>query len=146
MKRRKFSHELKLDAANLILNQGYTYKEAQQATGVSNGALWNWVDQIQKERQGETPVGSRAITEEKQKVETLEKQFKPTIFEPSLFKRISPHHTGEPTQQPFRCSSSHYSSCQINSSGHTNDFSLKTSSVAFGSNIFNIADDKTGNF
>jgi len=41
MKRRTFSQEFKLDAANLILIKGYSYREAQEATGVSNGALRN---------------------------------------------------------------------------------------------------------
>ena len=89
MKRRTFSREFKLDAANLILNQGYTYKEAQQATGVSNGALRNWVGQIQKERQGETPVGANAITEEQRKIQALEKRIKQLEIEKDILKKAT---------------------------------------------------------
>lgn len=89
MKRRTFSQEFKLDAANLILKQGYTYKEAQEATGVSNGALRNWVSQIQKEQQGEIPVGARAITEEQQKIQALEKRIKQLEIEKEILKKAT---------------------------------------------------------
>jgi len=89
MKRRTFSQEFKLDAANLILKQGYTYKEAQEATGVSNGALRSWVNQIQKEQQGSTPVGARAITEEQQKIQTLEKRIKQLEIEKDILKKAT---------------------------------------------------------
>lgn len=89
MKRRTFSQEFKLDAAGLILKQGYTYKEAQEATGVSNGALRNWVGQIQKEQQGETPSGARAITAEQQKVQALEKRIKQLEIEKEILKKAT---------------------------------------------------------
>ena len=89
MKRRTFSQEFKLDAASLILKQGYTYREAQDATGVSNGALRNWVNQLQKEQQGETPVGARAITEEQQKVQALEKRIKQLEIEKEILKKAT---------------------------------------------------------
>ena len=89
MKRRTFSQEFKLDAAGLILNQGYTYQEAQEATGVSNGALRNWVSQIQKEQQGETLVGAKAITEEQQKVQALEKRVKQLEIEKEILKKAT---------------------------------------------------------
>ena len=89
MKRRTFSPEFKNDAANLILKQGYTYKEAQEATGVSNGALRNWVSQILEEQQGKTPVGSKAITEEQQKVQALEKRIKQLEIEKEILKKAT---------------------------------------------------------
>ncbi len=89
MKRRTFSPEFKLDAANLILKQGYTYREASDATGASNGAIRNWVSQIQKEQQGEIPVGARAITEEQQKVQALEKRIKQLEIEKEILKKAT---------------------------------------------------------
>ena len=89
MKRRIFSQDFKLDAANLILKQGYTYKEAQEATGVSDGTLRNWVGQIQQERQGEIPAGARAITEEQQKVQALEKRIKQLEMEKEILKKAT---------------------------------------------------------
>ena len=89
MKRRTFSQEFKLDAASLILKQGYTYREAQEATGVSDAALRSWVSQIKKEQQGETPGGARAITEEQQKVQTLEKRIKQLEIEKEILKKAT---------------------------------------------------------
>ena len=89
MKRRTFSQKFKLDAANHILNQGYTYREAQDATDVSNGALRNWASQIQKEHQGETQVGTRAITEEQQRVQALEKRIKQLEIEKEILKKAT---------------------------------------------------------
>jgi len=89
MKRRTFSQDFKLGAADLILKQGYTYKEAQEATGVSNGALRNWVNQIQKEQRGETPSGARAITAEQQKVQALEKRIKQLEIEKEILKKAT---------------------------------------------------------
>ena len=89
MKRRTFSPEFKLDAANLILKQGYSYREAQDATGVSNGALRNWVKQIEKERNGETPIGIKAITEEQRKVQKLEARVKQLEKEKEILKKAT---------------------------------------------------------
>ena len=89
MKRRTFSPEFKLDAANLILKQGYTYREAQDATGASNGALRNWVTQIQKEQHGETLIGAKAITEEQQKVQKLEARIKQLELEKEILKKAT---------------------------------------------------------
>ena len=89
MKRRTFSQEFKLDAANLILKQGYTYREAQDATGASNGALRNWVKQVQKEQHGETPIGAKAITEEQKKVQKLEARIKQLEIEKEILKKAT---------------------------------------------------------
>lgn len=89
MKRRTFSPEFKLDAANLILKQGYTYREAQEAAGVSNGALRKWVNQVQKEQHGETPLGAKAITEEQQKVQKLEARIKQLEIEKEILKKAT---------------------------------------------------------
>jgi len=89
MKRRTFSQEFKLDAANLILTKGYSYREAQEATGVSNGALRNWVNQIKKEQSGETPAGTKAITQEQQKVQALEKRIKQLEIEKEILKKAT---------------------------------------------------------
>ena len=89
MKRRTFSQDFKLDAANLILKQGYSYREAVDATGVSNGALRNWVNQLKKELNGETPIGAKAITEEQKKVQRLEARVKQLEIEKEILKKAT---------------------------------------------------------
>ncbi|PWK54369.1 transposase [Pleionea mediterranea] len=94
MKRRTFSQEFKLDAVNLILKQGYTYREAQDATGASNAALRNWVNQVNKEQHGETPVGAKAITDEQRKVQKLEARIKQLEIEKEILKKATVDSSG----------------------------------------------------
>ena len=89
MTRRTFSLEFKLDAANLILKQGYTYREAEDATGVSNGSLRKWVDQVNKEEQGVTPQGAKAITDDQQKIQRLETRIKQLKLEKEILKKAT---------------------------------------------------------
>lgn len=89
MTRRTFSHEFKLDSANLIINQGYSYREAQDATGASNGSLRKWVDQVKKEQQGVTPQSSKAITDDQQKVQRLEARIKRLELEKEILKKAT---------------------------------------------------------
>jgi len=53
---RKYSKEFKLQAARLVAEQGYSYKQAAQRLGTSSWSIRNWV---QKFRQtGELPSQS----------------------------------------------------------------------------------------
>lgn len=55
-KRRKtFSPEFRLEAAGLVIDQGYTVKAACDAMGVSKSSMENWVRQLRQERRGQTP-------------------------------------------------------------------------------------------
>lgn len=47
--RRTFSTEFKLDAASLVLDQGYSIPEAANSMGVGETALRRWVDQLKVE-------------------------------------------------------------------------------------------------
>jgi len=67
----------------------YSYREAEDATGVSNGALRNWVSQLKKELNGETPVGAKAITEEQKKVQRLEARVKQLEIEKEILKKAT---------------------------------------------------------
>ncbi|MEZ9835083.1 transposase, partial [Vibrio breoganii] len=50
--RRTFSPEFKLEAAQLVTDQGYTVVEAAKAMNVSKSAMDKWVRQLKQERQG----------------------------------------------------------------------------------------------
>ncbi|MGR5166338.1 transposase, partial [Vibrio astriarenae] len=56
--RRTFSPEFKLEAAQLVTDQGYTVVEAAKAMNVSKSAMDKWVRQLKQERQGVTPKAS----------------------------------------------------------------------------------------
>lgn len=71
--RRSFSPEFRLEAAELVVDKGYSVREAAAAMGVGHSSLDRWVAQLRKERGGETPKGA-ALTPEQQRIKALEKQ------------------------------------------------------------------------
>lgn len=50
--RRTFTPEFKVEAASLVLDQGYSILQACRALGVGQTAMRRWVDQLQLERSG----------------------------------------------------------------------------------------------
>ncbi|WP_444936539.1 IS3 family transposase [Microbulbifer sp. JMSA004] len=69
--RRPFSPEFKLEAARLVVDQGYSITEAARSLDVGTTAIRRWVKQLEAERGGETPA-SKALTTEQQKIQELE--------------------------------------------------------------------------
>ncbi|TNI11188.1 IS3 family transposase [Aeromonas veronii] len=69
--RRSFTAEFKLEAASLVLDQGYSVPEASRSLDVGETILRRWVRQLQSERTGTTPI-SKALTPEQQKIQELE--------------------------------------------------------------------------
>lgn len=61
--RRTFSAEFKMDAASLVLDQGYSIPKAARSLAVGETALRRWVDQRKIERSGVTPA-AKALTPE----------------------------------------------------------------------------------
>lgn len=55
--RPRFNPELKVEAAQLVLDQGYSVKEAAQVMGVGLSTLDKWVWKLKNEREGQlTPM------------------------------------------------------------------------------------------
>lgn len=54
--RRTFTPEFKVEAASLVLDQGYSILQACRALDVGQTAMRRWVGQLQLERSGKTPV------------------------------------------------------------------------------------------
>ncbi|MEZ9709732.1 IS3 family transposase [Vibrio breoganii] len=71
--RRTFSPEFKLEAAQLVTDQGYTVVEAAKAMNVSKSAMDKWVRQLKQERQGVTPKAS-PLTPEQIEIRELKKR------------------------------------------------------------------------
>ncbi|MGF1706839.1 IS3 family transposase [Enterovibrio baiacu] len=69
--RRSFSAEFKLEAACLVLDQGYSIPEASRSLNVGETALRRWIKQLEQERGGQTPT-TKALTPEQQKIQELE--------------------------------------------------------------------------
>ncbi|ANO32762.1 transposase [Vibrio breoganii] len=71
--RRTFSPEFKLEAAQLVTDQGYTVVEAAKAMNVSKSAMDKWVRQLKQERQGVTSKAS-PLTPEQIEIRELKKR------------------------------------------------------------------------
>jgi len=87
-KRRTFSPEFKREAADLVLDQSYSYPEACEALGVGETALRRWVSQLSSERSGVTPK-TKALTPEQQQIQALEKRVKRLELEKKILKKAT---------------------------------------------------------
>jgi transposase len=86
--RRAFSPEFRLEAAQLVVNKGYTVREAAEAMNVGHSSMDRWVAQLRKERNGETPTGT-AMTAEQQRIKELEKQVRRLEEHNTILKKAS---------------------------------------------------------
>lgn len=86
--RRTFSAEFKIDAASLVLDQGYSIPEAANSMGVGETALRRWVDQLKVERDGVTP-STKALTPEQKKIQELEARINRLEREKSILKKAT---------------------------------------------------------
>jgi transposase len=50
--RKTFSPELRLEAAQLVVDQHYTVRAACEAMGVSKSTMENWVCRLRQEQEG----------------------------------------------------------------------------------------------
>jgi transposase len=89
MTRRKISTEFKIESASLVLDKGYTVSEACDAVGIGDTAMRRWVNQLGDERQEVTPVRSRALTPDQQKIQELEAKIKRIEMEKERLKKAT---------------------------------------------------------
>lgn len=86
--RPNFSPEFRLEAAQLVLQQGYSVREAAEAMGVGKSTMDKWVRQLRSERQG-VPSKAAPMTEEQRRIRELEKQVKRLEMEKEILKKAS---------------------------------------------------------
>ncbi len=54
--KRTFTPEFRLECAQLIVDKGYSYRQASEAMNVGSTTLESWVRQLRRERQGIAPL------------------------------------------------------------------------------------------
>ena len=86
--RRTFTQEFKLEAACLVLDQGYSIPEAARSLDVGETAIRRWVEQLQKERGGLKP-DSKALSAEQKKIQELEARINRLEREKSILKKAT---------------------------------------------------------
>ena len=86
--RPRFNPEFKVEAAQLVFDQGYSVKEAAQAMGVGLSTLDKWVRKLKNERDGQLTPGN-PITPEQREIAELKKQVKRLELEKEILKKAS---------------------------------------------------------
>jgi transposase len=83
-----FSPEFRLETAQLVVDQGYTNKEAAEAMGVGYSTISKWVSQLGEERAGKSPK-AMPMTEEQREIIELKKQVEHLELEKEILKKAS---------------------------------------------------------
>ena len=86
--RPRFNPEFKVESAQLVLDQGYSVREAAEAMGVGISTLDKWVRKLKSERGGELTAG-KPITEEQREIAELKRQVKRLELEKEILKKAS---------------------------------------------------------
>ncbi len=59
--KRTFTPEFRLECAQLIVDKGYSYRQASESMNVGSTTLESWVRQLRRERQGLPPLPHRLL-------------------------------------------------------------------------------------
>ena len=86
--RPNFSPEFRLETAQLVVDQGYSLKEASDAMGVGYSTLGKWVKQLREERAGKAPQAS-PMTPEQVEIRELKKRVERLELEKDILKKAS---------------------------------------------------------
>ena len=88
-KRRSYTTEFKLEAAQLVVEHGYGIRQACEAVGVGETAMRRWVDQLRAERGGHTPSCGPALTAEQRRIQELELRLRKVEREKEILKKAT---------------------------------------------------------
>ncbi len=86
--KRTFTPEFRLECAQLIVDKGYSYRQASEAMNVGSTTLESWVRQLRRERQGITPSAT-PITPDQQCIRELEKQVRRLKEQNTILKKAT---------------------------------------------------------
>ncbi len=89
MGRRVFTPDFKNNSASLVLDEGYTAKEACKAVGVGLSTMERWVSQLRQERKGITPTKGTALTAEQRHIQELEAKIRKIEREKEILKKAT---------------------------------------------------------
>ena len=83
-----YNPEFKVECAQLVLDQGYSVREAADAMNIGKSTLDKWVRKLRAERDGTLTTG-KPITEEQREIAELKKQIKRLEIEKDILKKAS---------------------------------------------------------
>jgi len=73
--RATFSPEFRLEAAQLVVDQGRSIRAAAEAMGIGHSTMDKWVRQLRQERQGANPKAT-PMTPDQRRIRELEKELR----------------------------------------------------------------------
>ena len=88
-KKRNFSPEFRLEAAQLVVDQGYTMQAACDAMGVGKSTLEYWVRRLRAERSGRAPQKGQAMTPEQREIQELKRKLRRVEEEKEILKKAT---------------------------------------------------------
>ena len=88
-KKRTFSPEFRLEAAQLVVDQGYTLKAACEAMGVGKSTMEYWVRRLRAERAGKAPLKGEALTPEQREIQELKRKLRRVEEEKAILKKAT---------------------------------------------------------
>ena len=83
-----FTPEFRLEAAQLVVDQHHTIREAAEAMGVGKSTMDKWARQLRKERNGVTST-AMPLTSDQRKIRELEKRIKRIEMEKEILKKAT---------------------------------------------------------
>ena len=86
--RSTFNPEFRLEAAQLVVDQSYTIRDAADAMGIGKSTMDKWVRQLRAERDGKTPH-AMPMTPDQLKIRELEKKIKRIEEEKEILKKAT---------------------------------------------------------
>lgn len=86
--RRTFTQDFKLEAAQLVLDQNYTVRDAASAVNIGKSTMDKWVRQLKDERNGGSSLPN-ALTPDQRKIKELEKRIRNIEEEKEILKKAT---------------------------------------------------------
>ena len=83
-----YSPEFRQEAAQLVVQQGYSIREAAESMGVGLSSMEKWVKQLRAGAEG-SPTQGAPVTPEQQRIRELEKQIKRIEMENEILKKAT---------------------------------------------------------
>ncbi|WP_098418582.1 MULTISPECIES: transposase [unclassified Marinobacter] len=80
------SPDFKVECAQLVIDRGYSFRDAAQAMGVGKSTLDKWVRKLKSERPGHVLPG-QPLTDEQREIAELKRQIKCLEIEKDILKK-----------------------------------------------------------
>jgi transposase len=88
MSRRTYTPEFKFEAAQLIVKDGYSVRQAAEAINVSKSSIDKWARDLRKEQNGQSFSGS-PLTPDQREIKDLKKRLKRVEMEKDILKKAT---------------------------------------------------------